>query len=38
MQVYHQFGKLDRVMNWVVGALLLVGVAIVVAIQVHPPV
>jgi hypothetical protein len=28
---------LDRVMNWVVGALLLVGVAIVVAFQVHPP-
>jgi hypothetical protein len=38
MQVQNQPGNLDRLMNWVVGALLLVGVAIVVAIQVHPPV
>lgn len=28
----------DRLMNWVVGALLILGVAIVVTLQAHPPV
>jgi hypothetical protein len=28
----------DRLMNWVVGALLTLGIAIVVILQVHPPV
>ena len=35
MEIHH---NLDRVMNWVVGALLALGVAVTVALQMHPPV
>jgi hypothetical protein len=35
MEIHH---NLDRLMNWVVGGLLVLGVAIAVALQVHPPV
>lgn len=28
----------DRLMNWLVGALLVLGVAVVVAFQINPPI